>query len=83
MHIRGLTKMKKGGKADGGDKFAKGFFGNRATRALMTGANPTYANTLALGQHDPDGQARAIAYRSYDGTLTIGSGRGGGRVRAL
>jgi ATP-binding cassette subfamily F protein 3 len=31
-HIRGLTKMKKGGKADGGDKFATGFFGNRATR---------------------------------------------------
>lgn len=32
MHIRGMTKMKKGGKADGGDKFAKGFFGNRATK---------------------------------------------------
>jgi ATP-binding cassette subfamily F protein 3 len=32
MHIRGLTIMKKGGKADGGDKFAKGFFGNRATK---------------------------------------------------
>jgi ATP-binding cassette, subfamily F, member 3 len=31
-HIRGLTKMKKGGKADGGDKFAKAFFGNRATK---------------------------------------------------
>jgi ATP-binding cassette, subfamily F, member 3 len=31
-HISGLTKMKKGGKADGGDKFAKGFFGNRATK---------------------------------------------------
>ena len=31
-HVRGLTKMKKGGKADGGDKFAKGFFRNRATR---------------------------------------------------
>jgi ATP-binding cassette subfamily F protein 3 len=31
-HIRGLTKMRKGGKADGGDKFAKGFFGNRATK---------------------------------------------------
>ncbi|HLF75099.1 MAG TPA: ATP-binding cassette domain-containing protein, partial [Anaerolineales bacterium] len=31
-HIRGLTRMKKGGKADSGDKFAKGFFGNRATR---------------------------------------------------
>ncbi len=31
-HIRWLTKMKKGGKADSGDKFAKGFFGNRATK---------------------------------------------------
>jgi ATP-binding cassette subfamily F protein 3 len=31
-HLRGLTKMRKGGKADGGDKFAKGFFGNRATK---------------------------------------------------
>ena len=30
--IRGLTHMKKGGKADGGDKLAKGFFGNRATK---------------------------------------------------
>ncbi len=31
-HIRGLTKMKKGGKGDSGDKFAKGFFGNRSTK---------------------------------------------------
>jgi len=31
-HIRGLTNIKKGGKADSGDKFAKGFFGNRATK---------------------------------------------------
>ena len=31
-HVKSLTKMKKGGKADGGDKFAKGFFGNRATK---------------------------------------------------
>ncbi|MEO8357709.1 MAG: ribosomal protection-like ABC-F family protein [Chloroflexota bacterium] len=31
-HIRGLTVMKKGGKADSGDKFAKGFFGNRSTK---------------------------------------------------
>jgi ATP-binding cassette subfamily F protein 3 len=30
--IRGLTRMKKGGKSDSGDKFAKGFFGNRATK---------------------------------------------------
>ncbi len=29
-HLRGLTRMKKGGKADSGDKFAKGFFANRS-----------------------------------------------------
>jgi ATP-binding cassette subfamily F protein 3 len=28
--LRGLAKMKRGGKADDGDKFAKGFFGNRS-----------------------------------------------------
>jgi len=32
QHLRGLTIMKKGGKSDGGDKFATGFFGNRATK---------------------------------------------------
>lgn len=32
QHLRGLTIMKKGGKSDGGDKFAAGFFGNRATK---------------------------------------------------
>ena len=31
-YIRSLTRMKKGGKADSGDKFARGFFGNRATK---------------------------------------------------
>ena len=30
-HVHSLTVMKKGGKADGGDKFAKDFFGGRAT----------------------------------------------------
>jgi ATP-binding cassette subfamily F protein 3 len=34
LHIRGLTRMKKGGKADSGDKFAKGFFRNRATGSV-------------------------------------------------
>lgn len=29
-HIRGLARFRKGGKADSGDKFAKGFFGNRS-----------------------------------------------------
>jgi ATP-binding cassette, subfamily F, member 3 len=33
-HIRSMTKMKKGGKGDSGDKFAKGFFGNRATKRV-------------------------------------------------
>ena len=28
-HLRGLAKFRKGGKADTGDKFAKGFFANR------------------------------------------------------
>lgn len=30
----------------------------------------------ALAQHDPSGKAKALTYRSYDGTLTIGGGRG-------
>ena len=30
QHLRGLAKMKRGGKGDSGDKFAKGFFGNRS-----------------------------------------------------
>jgi ATP-binding cassette subfamily F protein 3 len=29
-HLRGLARYKRGGKADTGDKFAKGFFANRA-----------------------------------------------------
>ena len=33
-----------------------------------------------LSQYDASGQARALVYRSYDKTLTIGSGRGGGKV---
>jgi ATP-binding cassette subfamily F protein 3 len=32
-HLRGLTKMKRGGKADSGDKFAKGHFANRSVGA--------------------------------------------------
>lgn len=33
-----------------------------------------------LSQHDPSGQVRALVHRSYDHTLTLGSGRGGGTV---
>ena len=33
-----------------------------------------------LHQHDQEGRARALVYRSYDKTLAIGAGRGGGSV---
>ncbi|MBN2256373.1 MAG: ABC-F family ATP-binding cassette domain-containing protein [Anaerolineaceae bacterium] len=33
-HLRGLTRFKKGGKADSGDKFARGFFMGRATKGV-------------------------------------------------
>jgi ATP-binding cassette subfamily F protein 3 len=33
-HLRGLAVMRKGGKADDGDKFATGFFGNRSARSV-------------------------------------------------
>jgi uncharacterized iron-regulated membrane protein len=50
-----------------------------AVRAIEPNSlRPAKIETL-LGQHDPGGQARAITYRSYDRTLTIG-GRGGGKV---
>jgi ATP-binding cassette, subfamily F, member 3 len=33
-HLRGIAKFKKGGKADTGDKFAKGFFANRGKATI-------------------------------------------------
>lgn len=33
-HLRGIAKFKKGGKADTGDKFAKGFFANRGLETV-------------------------------------------------
>jgi uncharacterized iron-regulated membrane protein len=39
---------------------------------------PTVIEKL-LSQHDPAGQARALSFRSYDKTLTIG-GRGSGKI---
>ena len=38
-HLRGLTKMRKGGKADDGDKFAKGFFNDQTTRMAKKAKN--------------------------------------------
>jgi ATP-binding cassette, subfamily F, member 3 len=51
-HIRGLTKMKKGGKADSGDKFAKGFFGNRATKNVAGRAKHIEARVEKLLNED-------------------------------
>jgi ATPase subunit of ABC transporter with duplicated ATPase domains len=33
-HLRGLAKMKRGGKGDSGDKFAKGFFSDQSARSV-------------------------------------------------
>lgn len=33
-----------------------------------------------LERHDPDGRARRLAYRSYDGTVTIGLARNAGKI---
>lgn len=33
-HLRGIAKFRKGGKADSGDKFAKGFFANRGKETV-------------------------------------------------
>ena len=52
VHIRGLTKMKKGGKADGGDTFATGFFGNRATKNVAGRAKHVEARIEKLLTED-------------------------------
>jgi uncharacterized iron-regulated membrane protein len=46
-------------------------------RAIEPGALTPAKVQALLDQHDPRGQARALVYRSYDKTLTIGAGRGG------
>jgi len=50
------------------------------TRAVEPGTLSLHKVQALLSQHDPNGQARAISYRIYDDTLTIGAGRGGGVV---
>ena len=37
--MRGLAKLKRGGKADSGDKFAKGYFGNRSAGTVARAKN--------------------------------------------
>ncbi len=49
-----------------------------ATAAIEPGTLSAERVQALLARHDPTGQARALVYRSYDGTLTMGAGRGGG-----
>jgi len=48
-------------------------------RAIEPGTLTAAKVQALLDKHDAQGQARALSYRSYDNTLTIG-GRGGGKV---
>jgi ATP-binding cassette subfamily F protein 3 len=38
-HLRGRARLRRGGKADDGDKFAKGFFGDQAPRMIRRAKN--------------------------------------------
>lgn len=46
------------------------------TRAIQPGLLTAARIEELLTKHNSGGQARAISFRSYDGTLTIGGGRG-------
>jgi uncharacterized iron-regulated membrane protein len=50
------------------------------TSAIEPGSLSAQQVQALLSQHDPGGQVRGIVHRSYDHTLTLGSGRGGGIV---
>ncbi len=50
------------------------------TGAIEPGSVDASRLVALIEAHDPDGQARGVAYRAYDGTLTVGSGRSGGTI---
>jgi uncharacterized iron-regulated membrane protein len=50
------------------------------TSAVRPGSLKPERVAELLAKHDAKGQARGIVHRAYDGTLTFGSGRGGGTV---
>ena len=49
-------------------------------RAIKPGSLTLEKTEAILNQQDPRGQARGLAYRSYDDTLTLGGGRGDGTI---
>jgi uncharacterized iron-regulated membrane protein len=50
------------------------------TRAIQPGLLNAERVQALLSEHDPGAQLRALSHRSFDRTLTLGSGRGGGVV---
>ncbi|MEZ5849289.1 MAG: PepSY-associated TM helix domain-containing protein [Hyphomicrobiaceae bacterium] len=50
------------------------------SRAIAPGKLDVAKLETFLARHDPEGKARGLSYRSYDGTVTIGGGRGGGTI---
>lgn len=50
------------------------------TSKIEPGAVSPQQIQALLNQHDPQGKARALVYRSYDRTLAVRVGRGGGTV---
>lgn len=50
------------------------------TRAIEPGALTAEQVQTLIRRHDPDGKARSLVWRSYDRTLTLSAGRGGGTV---
>lgn len=48
------------------------------TRAIQPGSLTADKIESLLKQHDPKGEARALVLRTYDRTLTMAAGRGGG-----
>ncbi len=44
--------------------------------AIKPGSLSAERISALIARHDPSGQARAVSLRSYDGTMTIGAGRG-------
>lgn len=72
--VRQLTKMRKGGKADDGDKFATGFFGNRSL-ATMRRAKQLEKRLEALTGEDRLDKPRAGWHMKLEFADTPDNGR--------
>ena len=78
-HMRGLAKFRKGGKADGGDKFAKGFFADRSLETTRRAKQIEARIERLLTEDKLDKPARTYEMKLDFGALP----RGGQIVVAL